>query len=64
MSDIYKDGIEVICPAVYIAESAAEALEFISQEIFEASNNAYDIYGNGIEISGEEFIDYLLEVAE
>lgn len=64
MSNIYKDGVEVHCPAVYLSDSATEALEIISQEVADAANQAYDAYGDGINISKEEFVEYLLSLED
>jgi hypothetical protein len=45
--NIYTDGVEVLAPCTYTADSAVEAISNLSQEIQEASDKAWGVYGSG-----------------
>lgn len=67
MDNIYKDGVEVLFPAVYISDSAAEAIERVAiqvndecNKLYAAASEAEEIYGNGSQTNPEEVVDYLL----
>ncbi len=54
MSDIYKEGVEVLCPAVYVSDSIPEAIERVAiqhndecNQLYAAAAQAEEIYGNG-----------------
>lgn len=64
MSNIYEDGVPVHCPAVYISESAAEAIERVAiqandecNRLYSAASEAEEIYGNS---SASNPVDYFL----
>lgn len=64
MSNIYKDGVEVHCPAVYVSSSASEAIERVAiqandecNRLYAAASEAEEIYGNS---STSTPIDYFL----
>ncbi len=45
--NIYKDGVEVLAPCVYTANNMSEAIGNLAQNIQEASDTAWDVYGSG-----------------
>ena len=45
--NIYKDGVEVLAPCVYTADSAAEAINNLTLETYEAADKAFKAYGSG-----------------
>jgi hypothetical protein len=45
--DIYKDGVEVLAPCVYTADSAGEAINNLTIETYEAAEKAWKAYGSG-----------------
>jgi hypothetical protein len=62
MSNVYKDGVEIICPAVYVSDSAGEALETVAyqlaHEVRQQAGSAYDAYGDGSSSSESDPVDY------
>jgi hypothetical protein len=46
-NNIYIDGVEVLAPCVYTADSAAEAINNLTQETYEAADKAWKAYGSG-----------------
>jgi hypothetical protein len=62
--DIYSEGVEVIAPCTYTADTAAEAINNLTQATYEASGNAWDAYGSGkskILNSTDSFMDDIAE---
>ncbi len=45
--NIYVDGVEVLAPCAYTADNAAEAINNLTQETYEASDKAWKAYGSG-----------------
>jgi hypothetical protein len=66
--NIYVDGVEVLAPCAYTAESAADAINNLTQETYEASGNAWDAYGNGksqvLNSNSDSFMDDIAEAFE
>ena len=46
-NNIYTEGVEVLAPCVYTADSAAEALNNLTKEAYEATDKAWKAYGSG-----------------
>lgn len=45
--DIYTEGVEVLAPCVYTADSAGEAINNLTIETYEAADKAWKTYGSG-----------------
>ena len=45
--NIYVDGVEVLAPCVYTADSAGEAINNLTIETYEAADKAWKTYGSG-----------------
>jgi hypothetical protein len=45
--NIYTEGVEVLAPCTYTANNAAEAINNLTQDTYEASDKAWDAYGSG-----------------
>jgi hypothetical protein len=45
--NIYVDGVEVLAPCVYTGNNAAEAINNLTQDTYEASDKAWGAYGSG-----------------
>jgi len=45
--NIYVDGVEVLAPCAYTANNAAEAINNLTQDTYEASDKAWGAYGSG-----------------
>lgn len=65
---IYTDGIEVLAPCAYTAKNAAEAINNLTQNTYEASDKAWDAYGEGksqiLESTPDSFMRDLAEAFE
>lgn len=45
--NIYTEGVEVLAPCAYTADSPAEAINNLTQDTYEASDKAWKAYGSG-----------------
>jgi hypothetical protein len=68
MSNIYKDGVEVLFPAVYVSNSAAEAIERVAiqandecNRLYAAASEAEEIYGNSSDSAPVDYFSLLDE---
>ncbi len=63
--NIYVDGVEVLAPCAYTANSAAEAINNLTLETYEATDKAWKAYGDGKSVSAkstpESFMDDIAE---
>jgi hypothetical protein len=63
--NIHVDGVEVIAPCVYTATNAAEAINNLTQNTYEASDKAWGTYGNGkSQILTSTFDSFMGDIAE
>jgi hypothetical protein len=62
---IYTEGVEVLAPCVYTADSAAEAINNLTLETYEATEKAWKAYGSGkskiLNSTPDSFIDDIAE---
>jgi hypothetical protein len=61
--NIYTDGVEVLAPCVYTADSAGEAINNLTIETYEAADKAWKAYGNGKSqiTNSDSFMDDIAE---
>lgn len=66
--NIYVDGVEVLAPCAYTANSAAEAINNLTLETYEATDKAWKAYGSGkskiIQSTPDSFMSDIAEAFE
>jgi hypothetical protein len=64
-NNIYTDGVEVLAPCVYTADNAAEAINNLTLETYEATEKAWKAYRSGksqiLNSTPDSFMDDIAE---